>query len=176
MSKNNIKLIVGLSIAAAATTALVIGVVRELKAIRNLTIDIDELPEEPGDIADEEEQEHTKPDFIEDDKDAAIIYADANLPDGVNLQQVVLGFDYCTPVAGSISSYFGYRKNPVGASDRFHYGLDIAAEEEAEIVSFADGVVTVAAESSSYGKYIIVNIFYKKIIENKGNAKIILLI
>ncbi|MBQ8213629.1 MAG: hypothetical protein IJZ80_06435 [Clostridia bacterium] len=55
MSKNNIKLIVGLSIAAAATTALVIGVVRELKAIRNLTIDIDELPEEPGDIADEEE-------------------------------------------------------------------------------------------------------------------------
>ena len=55
MSKNNIKLIVGLSIAAAATTALVIGVVCELKAIRNLTIDIDELPEEPGDIADEEE-------------------------------------------------------------------------------------------------------------------------
>ena len=55
MTKSNIKLIVGLSIAAAATTALVIGVVRELNAIRNLTIDIDELPEEPGDIAVEEE-------------------------------------------------------------------------------------------------------------------------
>ena len=55
MSKSNIKLVVGLSIAAAATTVLVIGVIRELKAIRNLTIDIDELPEEPGDIADEEE-------------------------------------------------------------------------------------------------------------------------
>ena len=52
MSKSNIKLVVGLSIAAAATTVLVIGVIRELKAIRNLTIDIDELPEEPGDIAD----------------------------------------------------------------------------------------------------------------------------
>ena len=56
MSKNQIKLIVGLSIAAAATTALVIGVVRELKAIRNLTIDIDELPEEPGDVLEEEEE------------------------------------------------------------------------------------------------------------------------
>lgn len=55
MSKSNIKLVVGLSIAAAATTVLVIGVIRELKAIRNLTIDIDELPEEPGDITDEEE-------------------------------------------------------------------------------------------------------------------------
>ena len=56
MSKNNIKLIGGLSIAAAATTALVIGVVRELKAIRNLTIDIDELPEEPADALGEEEE------------------------------------------------------------------------------------------------------------------------
>ena len=56
MSKNNIKLILGLSIAAAATTALVIGVVRELNAIRNLTIDIDELPEEPADALGEEEE------------------------------------------------------------------------------------------------------------------------
>ena len=56
MCKNNIKLILGLSIAAAATTALVIGVVRELNAIRNLTIDIDELPEEPADALGEEEE------------------------------------------------------------------------------------------------------------------------
>ena len=55
MSKSNIKLVVGLSIAAAATTVLVIGVIRELKAIRNLTIDIDELPEEPADALEEAE-------------------------------------------------------------------------------------------------------------------------
>ena len=57
MNKNSIKLILGLSIAAAATTALVIGVVRELNAIRNLTIDIDELPEEPADLLEAEEEE-----------------------------------------------------------------------------------------------------------------------
>ncbi len=55
MNKSNIKLIIGLSIAAAATTALVIGVARELKAIRNLTIDVDELPEDPAYIPDGEE-------------------------------------------------------------------------------------------------------------------------
>jgi len=86
-----------------------------------------------------------------------ILYTDTNLPNHVNLQQVVLGFDYCSPVSGSVSSYFGYRKNPTGEDDRFHYGLDITADRGAEIVSFADGIVTVTADSSSYGKYLIVS-------------------
>ncbi|MBE6960987.1 MAG: M23 family metallopeptidase [Ruminococcaceae bacterium] len=85
-----------------------------------------------------------------------ILYTDTNLPDHVNLQQMVLGFDYCTPVLGEVSSYFGYRKDPLVGKERFHYGLDITADEGAEIVSFADGVVTVTADSSSYGKYLIV--------------------
>ena len=46
MSKMQIKLLVGLGIATVATAALAIGVIRELKAIRNLTIDSDELPDE----------------------------------------------------------------------------------------------------------------------------------
>jgi hypothetical protein len=46
MSKMQIKLLVGLGIATVATAALAIGVIRELKAIRNLTIDADELPDE----------------------------------------------------------------------------------------------------------------------------------
>ena len=46
MSKMQIKLLVGLGIATVATAALAIGVIREVKAIRNLTIDADELPDE----------------------------------------------------------------------------------------------------------------------------------
>lgn len=46
MSKTQIKLLVGLGIATVATAAIAIGVIRELKAIRNLTIDADELPDE----------------------------------------------------------------------------------------------------------------------------------
>ena len=44
--KTNTKILIGLGIAAAATTALAIGVIRELRAIRNLTIEVDDLPEE----------------------------------------------------------------------------------------------------------------------------------
>ena len=40
------KLLFGLAIAATATTAVIIGILRELKEIRELTIDADELAEE----------------------------------------------------------------------------------------------------------------------------------
>ena len=56
--KTNTKILIGLGIAAAATTAIAIGVIRELRAIRNLTIDVDDLPEEDAlDVAVEEAAE-----------------------------------------------------------------------------------------------------------------------
>ena len=42
----NYKLLFGMAIAATATTAVIIGILRELKQIRELTIDADELAEE----------------------------------------------------------------------------------------------------------------------------------
>ena len=86
-----------------------------------------------------------------------LLYYEPALPDDVNLQQAVLGFDYTAPTQGEITSYFGYRSDPSEGNDRFHYGLDIAAAENTDIVSFADGVVTVTGESSSYGHYLIVS-------------------
>ena len=44
--KTNTKILIGIGIAAAATTAIAYGVYRELKAIRNLTITVDDLPDE----------------------------------------------------------------------------------------------------------------------------------
>jgi len=44
--KTNTKILIGIGIAAAATAAITYGVLRELKAIRNLTIDVDDLPED----------------------------------------------------------------------------------------------------------------------------------
>ena len=117
-------------------------------------------PRADEDIVDQQEQGSAGHDSVLNKADSSVepsfLYTDTNLPDNVNLQQVVLGFDYCAPVKGNVSSYFGYRQNPTGEDDRFHYGLDITAERDAEIVSFADGTVTVTAESSSYGKYLIV--------------------
>ena len=88
---------------------------------------------------------------------AYVLYSDRNLPDNVCLEQALLGFDYCTPVMGTLTSDFGYREHPVQGEERFHYGLDIAAAAGTEISCFADGTVTAVGESSSYGKYITVS-------------------
>lgn len=87
---------------------------------------------------------------------AYVLYSDQNLPDNVCLEQALLGFDYCTPVMGTLTSDFGYREHPVEGEERFHYGIDIGAAAGTEIGCFADGTVTAVGESSSYGKYITV--------------------
>jgi len=81
-----------------------------------------------------------------------VLYSEENLPSGVSMEQAILDLAYCTPTDGVISSGFGYRQG----TGRFHYGVDLAAEQGSEIRSFADGTVTVVGESSSYGKYCIV--------------------
>jgi len=88
---------------------------------------------------------------------AYVLYSQQNLPDNVSLEQALLGFDYCMPVQGTLSSGFGYRAHPTEGDDRFHYGVDLAADSGAEVCSFADGTVSVVGESSSYGKYCIVS-------------------
>lgn len=89
--------------------------------------------------------------------DAYVLYSDENLPEHVSMEQVILNLDYCTPVEGQISSNFGYRQHPVEGEDRFHYGLDLAADTGTAVHCFANGTVTAVGESSSYGKYCIVN-------------------
>lgn len=88
---------------------------------------------------------------------AYVLYSERNLPEGVNMEQTILDFSYCVPVKGQITSGFGYRETPAETAGRFHYGVDLAAETGEEILSFADGTVTVVGESSSYGKYCIVD-------------------
>jgi len=87
---------------------------------------------------------------------AYILYSDQNLPANASMEQAILGFDYCTPVMGTLSSAFGYREHPVEGEERFHYGLDIAADTGTAVNCFADGTVTAVGESSSYGRYCIV--------------------
>jgi murein DD-endopeptidase MepM/ murein hydrolase activator NlpD len=86
-----------------------------------------------------------------------VLYSDQNLPENVSMEQAILDFDYCTPVAGVLSSTFGYREHPIEGDERFHYGVDLAADTGTAVGCFADGTVTAVGESSSYGKYCIVS-------------------
>lgn len=87
---------------------------------------------------------------------AYVLYSQENLPEGVSMEQAILGFDYCAPVAGTLSSDFGYREHPTEGEERFHYGVDLAADTGTEIRCFADGTVTAVGDSSSYGRYCVV--------------------
>ena len=83
------------------------------------------------------------------------VYTMAALPENASLEQRILGFDHCTPVSGRLSSTFGWRDHPVEGGNRFHYGVDLAAEEGTDVVAFADGTVYATGESSTLGNYIM---------------------
>ena len=62
------------------------------------------------------------------------------------------------PVAGTITSQFGYRVDPITGEVNSHTGTDIACAEGTPILAAADGIVTVAngldSWGGSYGYYI----------------------
>lgn len=56
----------------------------------------------------------------------------------------------------TISSPFGYRKDPFTNKPSFHAGLDIAARVNEPVYSTADGTVVTAASDQSRGNYVII--------------------
>lgn len=51
----------------------------------------------------------------------------------------------------TMSSGYGYRRDPVFGSSRFHSGLDFAAKQGTDVFATADGTVSVASRKSGYG-------------------------
>lgn len=83
------------------------------------------------------------------------LYTMAALPENASLEQRNLGFPHCTPVSGHLTSTFGWREHPVEGGDRFHYGVDLAAEIGTDVVAFAAGEVYASGESSTLGNYVM---------------------
>lgn len=61
------------------------------------------------------------------------------------------------PVAGEISSVFGYRVSPFSNSWEFHKGLDISASTGTPVAAPAAGVVSFAGRRSGYGNVIYID-------------------
>ena len=58
------------------------------------------------------------------------------------------------PVAGRITSYFGYRIHPILRFSRFHAGVDFGAGWGSPIVAAADGQVVGAGWAGGYGRQV----------------------
>ena len=55
-----------------------------------------------------------------------------------------------------VSSYYGYRINPVTGAEQLHRGVDIAVPTGTAVLAAMDGTVTTAAYDSYYGNYIVI--------------------
>jgi murein DD-endopeptidase MepM/ murein hydrolase activator NlpD len=58
------------------------------------------------------------------------------------------------PVAGQITSYFGYRYHPILHFTRFHAGIDFGASWGSPIAAAADGQVAAAGWAGGYGRQV----------------------
>ena len=80
-------------------------------------------------------------------------------PDGTRAPTGTL--QWPLPVAGTITSQFGHRVDPITGEGSSHTGTDIACAEGTPILAAADGVITVAngldSWGGSYGYYIQIN-------------------
>ncbi|MDE6880281.1 MAG: M23 family metallopeptidase [Oscillospiraceae bacterium] len=83
------------------------------------------------------------------------VYTMPTPPENASLAQRNLGFDHSSPVQGVLSSSFGWREHPVEGGSKFHYGVDLAADEGTDVTAFADGTVYATGESSTLGNYIM---------------------
>ena len=85
------------------------------------------------------------------DEDGSIIAlaADPISVKAYSQEKQELGFDYCAPVDGKISSGFGPGAN------QFHCGVDLAAEKGTDIAAFADGVVSETGFDATLGNYVV---------------------
>ena len=61
------------------------------------------------------------------------------------------------PTEGFIGSPFGYRKDPIDGTTRFHSGVDIGKRTGTPIFASGKGMVTFVGFEDGYGLYIIVN-------------------
>ena len=62
------------------------------------------------------------------------------------------------PVAGTLESGFGGRRNPFGGSSyEFHSGQDIDAEWGAPVIAGANGTVTFSGWQSGYGQLVVID-------------------
>ncbi len=83
-------------------------------------------------------------------------YFDAVERDIKRLDKALAVTPFGRPASGSVSSRYGYRKNPFSEAREFHGGIDFRGKVGEEVVTTADGVVEKAKYVKGYGKHVVI--------------------
>lgn len=90
----------------------------------------------------------------------AIVHVEYNgptLPDNIIMNRCnlkILGAEETvTPALGWVSSDLGWREHPINGGEEFHNGVDLAVNDETDVLAFADGTVDCIGDSPVYGLY-----------------------
>lgn len=78
-------------------------------------------------------------------------------PENTTMEDLPLGLDASetvAPVMAAVSSPYGWREHPIDEEEKFHAGVDLAANYGEPIGAFADGTVDYIGESPAYGQYL----------------------
>ena len=82
-------------------------------------------------------------------------YTGPTLPDNTTMDRYALGItETVSPVSSVMTSEFGWREHPLTGGEKFHYGVDLRAEEGTTVRAFAAGTVDYIGESDIYGLYL----------------------
>ena len=88
-------------------------------------------------------------------KESQAEFASYGIPRNVTYEKPEIAETLTLPVSGPVTSGFGYREHPSDGKVRFHYGLDIGAEEGSEAAAALSGTVAAVGDSTTYGLYVI---------------------
>lgn len=77
-------------------------------------------------------------------------------PEGATFDSYTLPQELLLPVAGVVTSGYGFRDNPVNGEDDFHAGVDIAAAEGTPVAAAQAGQVVCTGYNALRGYYAIV--------------------
>lgn len=99
---------------------------------------------------------------LNEDTDISLVLGNSSevLGKGGPLESIDLDLSkgFSLPVAGKVTSGYGYRTDPFSGESSFHSGVDIAAPKGTFIKSALTGVVELAEKSGGdYGNYVIIN-------------------
>ena len=110
------------------------------------------------------EEQNSVPDFIRSLEEIELRIGDFDPKYGVlegvlmNRQLEARTVPAGRPVrSGWISSYYGYRRDPLTGKRVFHHGIDIAGPRNSDVLATAAGVVTWAGFRRGYGKLVEIN-------------------